>query len=425
MSHSSRAFVLLVTLMVGPVAASAQNVPASTDLVVAWPDPVLQWNAVTLSTVGAENPIEQQRIAAIVHLAIFEAVNAVTLEYAPYIGSIVAVPGASADAAAIAAAHAVLIAHVPEHLAMLDAARTSALARIPDGPGKNAGIGVGEMAAHAMIDRRTNDGSETPELHVPASADPGEWQLTPSCPPEGSPFLHVGNITPFGVERSDQFRSDPPPSLTSRRYARDFNEVKEVGGVDSPNRPPDRTDVARYYAAVLALPTWNPVAQQVALGRKSSLSENARAFALLNMAMMDAVISVFETKYHYTFWRPETAIPVADTDDNPKTDPDPNFTPFITTPCHPSYPSAHASIGHAAREVLERLFGEGPHWIELSNPAVPDVKLQYTSLQEITSDIDDARIYGGIHFRFDQRAGAKQGHQIGAYMYRHYLRPQH
>jgi hypothetical protein len=162
--------------------------------------------------------------------------------------------------------------------------------------------------------------------------------------------------------------------------------------------------VARFYAAVLNVQTWNPVARQIALAQKRSLSENARAFSLLNIAMTDALISVFDTKYQYTFWRPETAIAAAHEDDNPATDSDPAFTPFITTPCHPSYTSAHAITGGAARRVLERIYGRGPHAIELSSPAVPDVRLQYTSLQEIADDIDDARIYGGIHFRFDQRA---------------------
>ncbi len=282
---------------------------------------------------------------------------------------------------------------------------------------------IGQAAAKAMIDQRMNDGSQTPEFHVPPSMAPGEWQLTPSCPPQGGPFLHLRNVAPFGIERSDQFRADPPPALTSRRYARDLNEVKAVGALESPNRPADRADVARFYAAVLGLPTWNVAAQQVAVSQKRSLEANARAFALLNMALFDAVISVFETKYHETFWRPETAIPAADVDDNPWTDPDPAFKPFVTTPCHPSYPSAHASLGHAARKTLERLYGTGPHSIELASPAVPDVRLQYTSFEEITHDIDDARIYGGIHFRFDQQAGGKQGRHVASYILRHHLRP--
>ncbi len=423
MSRESSAFVLVVTLMLGLAAPITRGVQAQTNLVVEWSDPVLQWNAVMLSTVGGKNGVEQQRIAAIAHLAVFEAVNAITRAYEPYLGSIVATPDASAEAAAVAAAHGVLMEYVPEQVTILDAARASSLARIPEGPSKDAGIGIGEAAATAMIGQRMNDGSETPEFYMPPSMAPGEWQLTSSCPPQGGPFLHLRNVTPFGLERSDQFRSDPPPSLSSRRYARDFNEVKALGALESPDRPAVRADVARFYAAVLGLPAWNSAAQQVALAQKRSLGENARALALLNMALFDATISVFETKYHEPFWRPETAIPVADVDGNPETDPDPSFKPFITTPCHPSYPSAHASLGHAARKVLERVYGKGPHAIEFASPAVPDVRLRYGSLQEITDDIDDARIYGGIHFRFDQEAGGRQGRRVGSYILQHRLRP--
>jgi PAP2 superfamily len=429
MKLTGRDIVLAVVLMLGPALAGAQDVQGTTepqptaDLVVTWPDPVLQWNAVALATAGGKDPVTQQRILTIAHLAVFEAVNAITGNYEPYLGALGSMPGASAEAAAVAAAYAVLVELVPEQAEMLAGAKASSLARIADGGSKDMGIALGEAAARAMIDYRLNDGFETPESFVPSSTEPGQWQLTPACPPEGGVLLHLRNAKPFAIERSDQFRSDPPPSLTSRRYARDLNEVKTVGAVDSPNRSPDRADVARFYAAVLNVPTWNPVARQIALAQERSLSENARAFALFNMAMTDALISVFETKYQYTFWRPETAIAAADADDNPKTDPDPAFQPFIPTPCHPSYGSAHAVAAGAAHRVLERIYGQGPHAIELYSAAVPDVRLQYTTLQGIANDIDDARIYGGIHFRFDQQAGARQGWRVARYVQRHWLRP--
>jgi hypothetical protein len=156
-----------------------------------------------------------------------------------------------------------------------------------------------------------------------------------------------------------------------------------------------------------------------------SLSENARAFALLNMAVSDALVSVFEAKYFYVAWRPVTAIRAGDTDANPNTDPDGAWTPFITTPSFPSYPSAHASGSGAARKVAELLFGAAGHAITLSDPAVPDLTRQYTSFREITDDIDDARVYGGIHFRFDQEAGGVQGRRVGRYVLKHNLRPLH
>ncbi|MBA2304768.1 MAG: vanadium-dependent haloperoxidase, partial [Acidobacteria bacterium] len=192
-------------------------------------------------------------------------------------------------------------------------------------------------------------------------------------------------------------------------YVKDYREVMEVGDSASVMRPADRADGARFYAAVLAVATWNPAVRQVAAAEGTSLSENARAFALLNVAISDALVSVMETKYHYTFWRPETAIP--------------GFVPLIATPCFPGYPSAHASASYAAEEIARRIFGAGGHSIVLTSPPAVGVTLTYNSFKEIARDIDDARVYGGIHFRFDQEAGAVQGRDIGKYVYKNMLRP--
>jgi hypothetical protein len=386
-------------------------------------DVVSDWNAILLATVAAQNPFAQARYAAITHLAIFEAVNAIDRRYQPYLGTVTAPPGASAEAAAVAAAHRVLATYFPANAAALDAARVASLAAIPNGWAKDAGIAIGEAAAIAMIAARADDGSAPAEFYVPSSSEPGEWQLTPSCPPAGGVLLHWRNLTPFGIARGDRFRSAPPPVLSGHRYARAYREVKDVGSADSLMRPQDKADLARFYAAVPAALVWNPAIRQVAAAQGRSLPENARAFALLNMAMSDAAIAVFDTKYHYTFWRPETAIRAGDTDGNPKTEPDPGFMPFIVTPCFPSYGSAHASLGGAARAVAERVFGEDGHAITLSTPALPGIVLEYASFEEIGDDIDDARVYGGIHFRFDQTAGVKQGRRVGTSIVTHHLRP--
>jgi hypothetical protein len=192
--------------------------------------------------------------------------------------------------------------------------------------------------------------------------------------------------------------------------------------VGSTSRPQDRADVALFYAATPPVPVWNAAATQVAVEQGRSLLETARALALVNMAIADAQASVFETKYRYTMWRPETAIRAGDADGNPLTRGDAGFMPFVLTPCFPSYGSAHGASSGAAREVLERAFGARHHFITLTNPAVAGVVLQYGAFRQITTDIDDARVYGGIHFRFDQEAGAKQGRQVGAYAYRNSLR---
>jgi hypothetical protein len=385
-------------------------------------DVVLDWNAITLNAIGAQNPFAQARFAAIIHTAVFEAVNAITGEYEPYFGTITAPAEASADAAAIAAAHRVLSNYFPLSAASLDAARAASLAAIPDGQAKDDGIAVGEAAAAAMIANRANDGSALPQFYTPPSANPGEWQTTPPlCPAVGGILLHWRNVTPFGIQSSDQFRSDPPPALTSNKYSKDYNEVKAIGELNSTERPQDRADVARY-ATVGAVHIWNEAASQVSIAQGKSLSENAWAFALLNMAISDGLVSSIETKYHYVLWRPYTAIHAGDTDGNRKTDPDVAWTTFIPTPCFPSYPSAHASGSYAARRIAEKIFGRGDHEITLSHPSILDVTLRYTKFSQITNDIDDARVYGGIHFRFDQEAGARQGRQVGSYIYKNLLR---
>jgi PAP2 superfamily len=385
-------------------------------------DAVLDWNEIMVTLVQDQPPIVI-RVTAITQLAVFEAVNAVAGEYEPYLGSVAAAPGASADAAAVSAAHRALRNYFPDHADSLDAARAESLARIPDGRAKDSGIAVGEAAADAMIAARVNDGSESPESYLPPSSNPGEWQLTPDCPASGGLFLHFRNVTPFVMRRGDQFRSDPPPALTSGKYTRAYQEVKDVGGRNSTQRPPDRTDVARLYAVLSDAALWNPIARQLAAARRQSLSQNARTFALLNMALSDGGVAVVDTKYHYNFWRPETAIAAAGTDGNERTEPDAGYVPLITAPCFPGYPSGHATTSYAAREVLERTFGSRGHSIAVSSPAAPGVALSYATLEEITSDIDDARVYGGIHFRFDQEAGARQGRHVGAYVYTHALKP--
>jgi hypothetical protein len=377
-------------------------------------DPVLEWNSIMLNTTASQNPFFQARFAAITQLAVFEAVNAIDKDFEPYLGTVTAPPGASPDAAAVAAAHAVLRNYFPSDAAALDAAYSASLASIRNGSAKQEGIEVGEAAAAALIALRTGDGSAPPEFYSPTSSAPGEWQRTPSCPAAGGILLQWSDLRPFAIESASQFRSAPEPALTSARYARSYNEVMRVGSIDSAFRPQDRADVARFYAATAPVPVWNSAAAQVAVEQGRSMSENARALALMDVAISDAAASVFETKYSYYLWRPETAIHASG---------DTTWVPYIVTPCFPGYGSAHASLSNAARKVLERLYGPRHHFITLSNPAVAGVILQYETFEQITHDINDARVYGGIHFRFDQDIGSEQGRRVGAYVYRHILRP--
>jgi hypothetical protein len=394
-------------------------------------DAVLDWNVIAVNTAvaNAQNPFAQARTVAIVQLAVFESVNAITGEYHPYLGTIVAPPGASADAAAVQAAYRVLSTYFPASGLTLDAALATSMAAIPDGQAKTDGIATGEAAASAMTALRANDGSSPAKYKIPGPPVPGEWQATSSCPIEhgvavGTAFQWQ-NVTPFGIPSAADFLLDPPPALASNRYAKAYNEVMTVGSIDSTQRPPDRANVALFYAASSPTQVFNQAIQQVAREKGHSLSENARTLAVVNMAMNDSLVAAFLNKYHYNFWRPETAIHAGGTDGNPKTRPDPSFVPFVTTPCFPSYPSNHGSAANGASVIMERTYGEGGHSITLSNPVVPDIVLQYTTFKQITDDISDARVYGGIHFRTDQDASERLGKAIGNTVDKNNLRPIH
>src|SRR4051812_1633407 len=303
MARLSTSLTLVALLVCSPIAARA--------------DVVLDWNAIAVSTAGqGQSPFTQARFVAIAQLAVFEAVNAITGEYRPYLGTIGAPAGASADAAAVAAAYTVLKNYFPA-AANLDAQYAASLATIPAGVAKTNGVAAGQAAAAQMIALRLNDGSSPPQFSLPASTDPGVWQLTPSCPAAGGVFFQWQNVTPFGVPSVAgsqawiaQFAPGAPPALTSSRYARDYNELQRVGGVtsDLSERPQDRADVARVYAAASPTFVFNLAARQVAAAEGGSLSENARVLALLNMAINDSLVAAFWTKYHYDLWRPETAI---------------------------------------------------------------------------------------------------------------------
>jgi len=409
--------VLTISLFFGSAAARA--------------DVVLDWNTIAVNTAVAngQSPFAQARFAAIVQLAVFESVNAITREYHPYLGTIVAPPGACPEAAAIQAAYRVLSTYFPASASSLDAERANSLASIPDGLAKTDGIATGEAAALAMIALRANDGSSPAQFKIPGPPVRGEWQATPSCPIVNGIAVGIGfqwpNITPFGIPSAREFLLDPPPALRSNEYAKAYNEVMTVGSIDSTERPQDRANVALFYAASSPTQVFNQAVQQIAQEQGRSLSENARTLALVNMAMNDSLVASFLNKYHYNFWRPETAIHAGDTDGNPRTVGDPSFVPFVTTPCFPSYPSNHGSAANSASEVLKRIYGEGGHSITLSNPAVPDIVLQYSTFKQITDDISDARVYGGIHFRTDQDAGARLGKAIGNAVYKHNLRHIH
>ena len=397
-------------------------------------DIVLKWNEIASRTATATNPFNQARIMAIVQLSVFEAVNAITGDYTPYLEPQLEAPaGASLEAAVVIAAHRTLTTYfpAPATVALLNAARDSDLAAIADGQAKTDGMALGMAAANAMIALRANDGSATPPLTVvPSPGSLGDYELTTNC--TAGMFYNWPNVTPFAINSPQEFLLPPPPSQHSQLYAKDYYEVSTMGSVDSGLRPADRTDVARLYGGTSPNYALSMATRQISAVKGLSPSQNARALALIMMAINDSLISSFYNKYHYNLWRPETGIRKGELDDNRNTGGDIAFTPFIPTPCFPSYPSNHASGTNGGLEVMRRLFGAAGHDITITNnvPALrtlpaTTLTVHYTQLKAIADDVDDARVYGGIHWRFDQIGGNELGRAVATEVVKTKLRPVH
>jgi PAP2 superfamily len=410
--------LVVVSLICGSAAAAADDI-------------VLRWNEISARTATATSPFDQARVTAIVQLAVFEAVNAITGQYEPYLNpATTPAPGASVKAAVATAASIVMTTYFPAATAALNTARDNDLGTIPNGAAKDAGIAVGTAAANAMIALRAADGSSPLLAIIPSSTAPGDYQLTTGCP--AAMFYNWQNVTPFGIPNASAFLVDPPPALAKHEYTRDYAEVATVGASTSADRPQDRADVVRLYAGSSPSFVVNMATRQIAAAKRTSVSENARALALINMAISDSLVASFFNKYHYNRWRPETAIRNGAADGNRKTEGDLSFASFIPAPCFPSYPSNHASGTDGGLEALRRLFGAAGHDITITN-AVPAlgslpatvITESYTQLKQIANDVDDARVYGGIHFRYDQDAGGVLGRAIATEVVKNHLRPLH
>jgi membrane-associated phospholipid phosphatase len=355
-----------------------------------------------------------------VHAAVHDAVNSVAPRYHAYAVRIRPSADASIEAAAVQAAYGVLIRLLPSQAATLAAARSSSLSSIPDGPVKEAGVAVGEAVAARIVTLRSTDGSGVDGTYTFGSG-PGEYQATP--PTFGSPAVPAWPfVTPFVLKRGNQFRPDGPPSLDSDEWAEDFNETKQLGRVDSSVRTAEQTEIA-LCGAEPALPMWNRVARTVSAQRNTGLVENARVFALLNLAMVDATIAVWDGKYTYRFWRPVTAIRAADTDGNDATEADPAWTPLRPTPLHPEYPSSHAGVSNAAAEVLTRLFGRDTAFSMATSTCPAGVVRSYDSFRALADEVGESRIYIGFHFRTSVHDGAILGRHVGRWTFHQSLRP--
>jgi len=388
---------------------------------VAAADVVTEWNekALACATTAKQLPFAAARTMAMVHTAMFDAVNSIEGRYAPYKVKESAPPGSSPEAAAVAAAHAVLLNLFPDQKTDLDAAYTASMAQVPDGSGKATSISVGEKVAIEILALRTSDGADAPNTYRPTTA-PGVYVMTTL--PVGSQW---GSVTPWAMERGSQFRPEALPQLTSPEWASDYNEIKGIGRKKSTLRTSEQTDIARFWT-ITGPASWDPIVRQLAATSGRSLIENARLFALVEIATADAYIAVFDAKYTFNFWRPITAIRNGDIDGNDATEREPDWEPVVDTPLHPEYPCAHCITSSAAATVLESEFGTGPvRALTMTSPMAPGVVRKWITIRQWADEVSSARIYGGIHYRNSTVVGKAMGRKIGELAAQQYLQPVH
>ena len=378
-------------------------------------NPVIEWNKTLLTIVrtpGAQPPtIHSTRNFAMLHVAMFDAVNDIRGSFSPYLVRRSIEPrSASLAAAADQAAHDVLLALYPDFQSLLDAQLQEDLGQIPDGPEKTSGIAVGVAVAAEVVAFRANDGSNITPPAFKAGTAPGDYQLTP---PNFAPadFTQWPGVALFALARADEFRPAPPPQLTSDEYVSVFNEVKSLGIAASTTRTADQTEIGKFWNGNIQ-DFWNEIAQTAVAAHHLSLVQSARLFALLNISLADTTISFFEAKYTYNFWRPVTAIRLASGDNDPRTQADPNWLPLSTkTAPDPSYPSAHSAISFAGAEVLREYFGDR-FTFDVTSEALAGVTRHFTSFSAAAEEAGLSRIYAGQHFRTDHNAGKLLGQQV-------------
>ena len=407
-----------------PALRGQETAGASTDAV----NPVIQWNRtllVIVRTAGAQPAtIHPTRSFAIMHAAIYDAVNAIDRTHKPYLlrlGRVVR--SASQDAAASVAAHDVLVALYPNFQAMFDTQLQQLLAPIPEGADKAAGVSVGQAAAAQLLALRKQDGSDAAPIPFVFGTDPGDYQSTPPNFPPQPQFTHWSHVTPFALERANQFRPGHPPALTSDRYSDDFNEVKLLGIVNGTASTPDQALTGKFWNGAIQN-YWNEISQTAALAHGLTTAQSARLFALLNLTLADDVIAFYDAKYTYSFWRPVTAIRAAATDDNPDTADDPNWLPEVgnTTP-DPSYPGAHAVISASGAAVLISFFGRDRFDFSVTSEVMAGVERTFTRFSAAEEEASLSRMFAGVHFRTDLTVGQRLGREVADVVLDNFLTP--
>ena len=385
---------------------------------------VVQWNRtllVIVRTPGAQPAtIHPTRSFAIMHAAIYDAVNSIEGTHQPYLVRLGASHFASQEAAAAAAAHEVLVKLYPSSQATLDAQLQQALAQLPS-LGKTDGISIGNTVADRILALRNNDGSNAQPIPYVFGNASGDYQSTPPNFPKQPQFTHWSRVTPFALESASQFRPGGPPRLTGDRYSDAFDQVKLLGIAGSTTATPDQALTGRFWNGAIQN-YWNEIAQTASLAHGLTTAQNARLFALLNLSFADGVIAFYDAKYTYNFWRPVTAIRAAAADGNPDTEADPNWLPEVgnTTP-DPSYPGAHAVISAAGAEVLISFFHTDHLEFSVTSEVMPGVERSFTSFPAAAEEATLSRIFAGVHFLFDLTTGQRLGSDIADFIVDNFL----
>jgi hypothetical protein len=419
-SYRRRAVGLVVSVVALIALAAPSSVGASA---------VTQWNAnatsfLTGSAAWQAPPVSMLHLA-MVHGAVFDAVNAIDGGYTPYLVSPEATPFDSQDAAAATAAYYVLnnilTTTAPTQLPALTALYNAALAAIPDDPAKTGGINAGVAAANEMIAARTGDGRfGAAGFPVPAVPGPGEWR--PVLPAfVNDPNAWIRNVKPFLIESSSQFRTKGPWALTSPQYAREFNEVKSLGSKTSTTRTQHQTDAALYWA-VHPGATWSRIVRGLDAEAGLSAADGARLYAQIYLTAADSAISVWDDKAYWSFWRPITAIREADTDDNPATEADPDWEPLVANPPYPEHPSGHLGLSSSFVETLQEFFNtDQMSWTD----TIAGRTMAYTRLSDAQNEIIELRIWSGIHFRAADEQSAHLAKRVAKWRKHHYFKKLH
>jgi hypothetical protein len=393
-------------------------------------NPVLQWNRtllVIVRTPGAQPAmVHPTRSFAIMHAAIYDAVNAIDRTHRPYLVRLSGAPrSASQEAAAAVAAHQVLVALYPAFKTTLDAELQQSLAQIPDGNDKVEGIRIGQAVADRILALRSNDGSNAKSIPYVFGTAPGDYQSTPPNFPPQPQFTHWSGVTPFALERASQFRPGPPPALNSDTYGDAFNQIKSLGIVNSTTATADEALTGRFWNGAIQN-YWNEISQTFSLVHSLTTAQSARLFALLNLSFADDVIAFYDAKYTYNFWRPVTAIRAADPGINPETVADPNWLPEVgKTAPDPSYPGAHAVISASGAEVLISFFDRDHAEFNVTSEVLPGVERSFTSISAAAEEATLSRIFGGQHFRFDLTTGQRLGRDVADFVLDNFLTSVH